>query len=50
MNILDDVRSAQNQQLIASFLPPEIVHTRVSRLDTSPHSAVVNHNALVHGL
>ena len=50
MNVLDDVTTAEHQQFIASFLPPEIIHTRIPRLDTSPHSAVVNHDTLIDGL
>ena len=50
VNVLDDVGPAQHQQFVAAFLAPEIVHTGVAELDIRPHGAVVNHDALFHGL
>ena len=50
VNVLDDVRTAEDQQFVAAFLAPEIVHTGVAELDVSPHRAVVNDDAVAHGL
>ena len=50
VDILNNVRPAEHQKLIATFLSPEIVHTGIARLDTGTHGAVVNHDALSHGL
>ena len=50
VNVLNDVRAAQNQHLAAVFLPPVVIQGRVMQLDVSPHSAVINNDALTHGL
>ena len=50
MNVLNNVRPAQRQQLVAAFLAPEIVHTGIAELDVRPHRAVVDNDALKHGL
>ena len=50
MDITDDVRAAQHQQLVAAFLAPEVVGRGLAHLYVGAHSAVVDHDALPHGL
>ena len=50
VNVLDDVGPAEDQQFVAALLAPEIVHTGVAELNVSPHGAVVNDDAVAHGL
>ena len=50
MNILDNVRSAQNQQFVATLFTPEIVHTGIAELNVSSHRAVIDDDTLIHGM
>jgi hypothetical protein len=48
--VSDNVRTAQHQNFAAIFLAPIVVEGGVAHLDVSAHRAVVNDNALLHGL
>ena len=50
VNVLDNVGPAEDEQFVAAFLAPEIVHTGVAELDVRPHGAVVDDDAVFHGL
>ena len=50
VNVLNNVGPAEDQQFVAAFLAPEIVHTGVAELDVRPHGAVVNDDAVFYGL
>ena len=50
VNFLDYVRSAQNQQFVTTLFAPEIVDSGIAKLDVSSHGAVVDDNALRHGM
>ena len=50
VNVLNNVRPAEHQQFVAAFLAPEIVQRGVAELDVGPHGAVVDDDAVAHGL
>ncbi len=50
VDVADDVRAAQHQQFVAAFLAPEVVRRRLAHLDVGAHGAVVDDDALLHGL
>src|SRR5256885_2912177 len=42
MYVIDDVRPAQHQQLVTSFLAPELVHTAIAELDLRTHRSILD--------
>ena len=50
VDIANNVRTAQDQNLAAVFFAPVIIQSRVSLLDIGAHGAVVDNNALFHCL
>ena len=50
MNIANNVGAAQHQYFAAILLAPVIVQSRIALLNVGPHCAVVNYDAVLHGL
>jgi hypothetical protein len=50
VNLLDDVGPAEHKDLAAALLAPVIVRCGLILLDRGTHRAVINDNALLHGL
>jgi len=48
VNIADNVGPAQDEQLVATLLAPEIIGRRVAELNIGPHRAVIHHDAFLH--
>ncbi len=50
VNVFNNVRPAQDQKLVASLFAPEIVHTGIAGLYARAHRAIIDDDALLHGL
>src|SRR5262249_5748277 len=50
VDVLDDVRTAENQDLGAVFFSPEIIERRVALLNLSAHGAVIDNDAFANCL
>ena len=49
MDVLDDVRPAEHEDVVVAVLAPEIVEREVVGLDVGAHGAVVDDDAFLHG-
>ena len=49
VDFLDDVGTAQHQDVVVAVLAPELIERKVVRLDSSPHGAVIDDDAFLDG-